>query len=407
MAQQAPAQGVDGPPLPISATLTTGYTAVGVAFLWSYVTPAGIEWRFLLALAGLVAIGADLIAALRKIAAPTEARLLQAGRVLLASLAAFLAAEAVTPGWDSIAMLLTVVAGFALLGACLVAMPWKPRAMAISVLAVVHLAGIFNAIVNVPPLDQQPPWLANMAFMHFYRPWQLFTHLTNSYHFYSPDPGPVALVYFHVEYADGSARWIRFPDHKTTWTGLETRRYGALASSMQQWAPVTPLRMEDVVQNRVRAGEAHKPPIPLVPEMPPGMQYREPGPQMLLQIASYVRHVGETSPNSNPNQAITGIKVFKVDFHNPRTIEFATYKTPDQVFDPMFYQWQYLGEYTTDGKLKPSSLTITYNDDGSEKSRVQDPFLYFFLPVLRKEDGSKVTIYARVLVGDTETEKNP
>jgi hypothetical protein len=385
---------------------------VGGAWLWSLATPVGVEWRFLLVFFGLLAVAAALSAGLRPISRLAEARLAQVGMVLLAALTAFLGGQALLPSWDSVAMLLSVASGFGLLCAILLVLPWRIRAVAISLLAVVHLFGIFNAILFVPPMDSSPPWMTQTAFMYLYRPWQQMTNLTNGYHFYAPEPGPVVLVYFRVEYADGTARWVRIPDHKKGLTGLATRRFGALASSLGQTMSVPPERMQDLLDRRRKAGEEHNPPLPMDPFLPPALQYREPGVQARMQIASYVRYVARTTPHpTDPDQAVTGVKVYRVDFHNPRADLFPQYKAPEQVFDPVLYWWFYLGEHTPDGELKPSSLRIEYNAEGWERGRVQDPFLYWMLPVFRRvppgESQEKVFHSARAHAGDKETESNP
>src|SRR2546429_575991 len=101
-------------------------------------------------------------------------------------------------------------AGLALIGA---GGPWA--------FGLPRVGGLFTAVVSVAPPNGPAPWLAMQVGTRFYRPWLDLTNLHNGYHFYAPEPGPVALLWFRVEYADGAARWRRLPDHERSLTGLQ------------------------------------------------------------------------------------------------------------------------------------------------------------------------------------------
>src|SRR5262249_54850046 len=168
-----------------------------------------------------------------------------------AAIACALGHVAVGPDWDSFALLLTVAAVVAGAAAVLTAMPSRWRRFFLTLLILAHFAAIGTAVVVVPPRDGQAPRLAQQLWMRFARPYLLFTTLTNGYHFYAPDPGPTALLWFRVQYADGSSRWVRFPDHDTCANHVERRRWAALATAVSQTLPAQPEQFEELFKNRM------------------------------------------------------------------------------------------------------------------------------------------------------------
>jgi len=129
-------------------------------------------------------------------------------RVLLAaSGCALLATWSLLPEWDSIRMLLYVLAVLAAVCAAIVPLPRIGRRIAFSMLIVFHFGGIGCAVMNVDP----SPWVTRYMWAHLYQYYLNFIYMTNAYHFYAPEPGPGIMIWFDVHYDDGTQKWVKLP----------------------------------------------------------------------------------------------------------------------------------------------------------------------------------------------------
>src|SRR5207253_4479160 len=115
----------------------------------------------------------------------------------------------------------------------------------VSLMIVLHFVGILSAVSSVPPT---PP-LMNWAWIYVYRPYLQFMYLNNAYHFYSPEPGPGILVWFHVRYDDGSSDWYKIPDRSQNPLTLEYQRRLSLAESTNQLLHAGGIP-EEILRNR-------------------------------------------------------------------------------------------------------------------------------------------------------------
>jgi hypothetical protein len=376
------------PLLPAFPVLLAGLGAVAAAWLLAAAAPGGaLATRAALIVVGLIATGGALALRLPHAGSTTESRLAAAGLWLLGAFSLLVARLALAPAWDSVGLLLGVLMGVAVVGAVLTALPGGWRMLAVSLLIVFHLGGICVAIVNVPSPGGPPPWLASQAWSRVYRPYLTFTNLDNGYHFYSPEPGPCALLWFRVEFADGSSRWRRIPDHDSCRNHLDRRRFGSLAAAVGQTVPVAPQRGEQLAYRRLEAGRAHEPPIP-PGDIPLPAQYREPTAHAKMLLASYARYVARTTRRPHPESAaaVTGVKIYRVEFHNPPVKHFEAGRDP---LDPTLYAPFYQGDFEPDGRLKPSCLRILRDPSGREVVSVQDPFLYWLIPIVRVPEGAE------------------
>ena len=77
------------------------------------------------------------------------------------------------------------------------------------------------------------------------------------------------------------------------------------------------------------------------------------------------------------------MKIYHVEAHNPQVDNFQAGQGP---YDPELYLAFYQGEYDAEGNLKPSCLQIQRNAEGREIGRIQDPFLYWLIPIVRVPD---------------------
>jgi hypothetical protein len=322
---------------------------------------------------------------------PSSARLLlsAAGVLLLAHLST-------EPEWDSIRFLFRIVLVVSLAGAGFAALPERHRRVAASVLVVVYFGGLVTAVLATP----HSPWIADQLRARVYRPFLEFMHLTETYQWFAPGAGPEPLLWFHLRYADGTGRWVEIRDKKDFRTRLEWTRWGSLTS----WAHETLPPLEDVpdelVDRRIEAGKKFRPPIPM-PDEDLASQYEEPTYEGRFILSTYARHVARTYPHpTDPSQAVTGIKIYGVLRSCRQPEEVAEGRDP---LDPTFLSAYYEGEFDADGRLKPSSFHVVYDADGHVVRQSQDPFLYWLIPIVRRDDG-KVLNYVKVHAGDADPE---
>jgi hypothetical protein len=237
---------------------------------------------------------------------------------------------------------------------------------------------------------------------HFYRHYLTFAYLTNAYHFYSPDPGPPTLLWFHVEYADGTARWIKIPNRSESPVLLHHQRMLAAAESANSPTyrlPLEPIEKagfekafgrpyeilpgiphdtrEVVVQRREAAAillhfkdpqDGRDAPIRLDEVRFSGQmaQYSEPQEIARRLIASFARHIARTSPHTEDRRiAVKAVRVYRVTHNLITPREFAEGRDP--VLDETTFVPFYMGKYDIDGKLLDP----------------RDPFLFWHLPIVR------------------------
>jgi len=231
--------------------LLAGLGASAAALLWASVAPESfVPGRVILLLAGLIAAGTGVAVRFRTAAWDLESRCYTAGAIGLAAFAAVLSTGALDEAWDSPRMLLRAVTAVALVGAGLVCLSRLWRRLAVSLIVLFHFGGILCAVTSVPPPGGPAPWITGTLWAHVYRPYLDFLYLNNAYHFYSPEPGPPSLLWFYLEYEDGSTRQVKIPNREDFPTRLSYQRRLALTESTAQ-------AMENGVANGARnLGEA-------------------------------------------------------------------------------------------------------------------------------------------------------
>lgn len=362
--------------------LLGGLSVVGVAFVWNQATPTSMAaLRFAVLAVGLVAVGAALAVRLPQLGNDTDSRLAGGGLWLLAAVGAFVARHAVAPDWSSLPLLFNLLCGVAVLAALLTAVPRDWRLFLGSLLILAHFAAICTAITVVPPPNGPPPFVPLQLYVRFFHPYLVATNMNNGYHFYAPEPGPSALLWFRVQWADGASRWERAPDHPKMANHLQRRRLGALATVITQTQPLPPHRAEALIKARTEAGERQD--IPLSPDQPPAVQYREPTPVSKHLLSSFARFIARHTPHPDgATVAITGIKIYSVEYFNPPVEHFLAGREP---VDPSLYVPHYMGDYEPDGRLKESCYRLVWAPGTTEPEVVQDPFLYWRVPVIRKQ----------------------
>jgi hypothetical protein len=317
------------------------------------------------------------------------------GASFFVGLLAYLGADS---QWDSAIFFLQALMIVTLAGSFLVLLPRTGRRIAAVAFVLFHFCGILTAVTSVPPRDAPPPWISTLAWSYFYRYYLFFTYFTNAYHFYSPDPGPATLVWFHIEYNDGKTRWKKIPNRDESPIGLHHQRMLAAAESTNQNIFGSPLMFpsqieeweqkfkpkkyelfpgiphasgEEIMNRRRLAADTYKfvdpqdgRPAPLMILSEPiwGNQYSEPQEFSRRLIASFARHIAHSeSDASNP---VKTVRVYRVVHMMMSPHELSEGKDP---LEPTRFVPFYMGKYGPDGKLLDP----------------EDPFLFWHVPIIR------------------------
>jgi hypothetical protein len=405
---------VTGPVTPLFAPfplLLTGMTLVAAAWLMGAALEGSLPvLRAVLLFTGVIAAGGAVAAHLAHARYDVEGRLGSAVTWLLAAATLFVARWALDPAWDSIGFLfgvLMVVSGAA---AVVIILPRAMRQVVISLLILFHFGAVLNAVVVRPPRGGDPPWLALQTWMRVYRPYLMFTRLDDPYHFLAPEPSPCTVLWFRVTFADGTAKWVRLPDMAACRNQVERSRLAALAAAVGQAVPMPPPRSaeEKLFQDkrqerRLEAGKKYDPPIPAADTLPLIEQYREPTIEAKMLLASYVRYVARTTEHPNGQAvSVSAVKVYRVEFREPPIEHFQAGR---ELLDPELYQAWYQGEYGPDGRLV-EKVELVRNARGEPIGAIQDPFLYWLIPIVRVSDdpGAKRAVLPGLPAGARRTE---
>jgi hypothetical protein len=378
--------------------VVTALAATGVAFLLStFLTGGGLAFCGVLTFVGLLA-GAGAV----------WIRPRSAGVLGLAALAALLASFVADAGeWDSIAVLLRILAIFSGVSALAVLLPQGLRRVVVSLIILWHFGGILSATTNIAP----GPWWSAQIWTYVYRPYLQYMYMNNAYHYYSPNPGPASVLWFRIEYEptkevdkDGvertfkHRRWVKIPevdddgvrvrpgrDHKRYWPAVEYTRHLSIAESINQ-GTTGPSELAQRLRNQ------HRSEIPFIPPRSEP-QYHEPPTLAKHWLAGYVRHVAKYFPfEDRPELNVKGIKVYLVIHHILEPWEVAGGADPN---DLSLYEPYYMGNYNPDGTLKSASeggVTLEVNPKlpheheplfGAVREVDRDPFLYWYIPIYR------------------------
>jgi hypothetical protein len=335
--------------------------------------------RVALTIVALLAAGVAVWLRLHRAGQGADERAQSAALVALAALVPLLAYAGSPRAWDSIRLFLAVLTGVTLSGAVLVLLPNAARRAAVSLLILLHFGGIVTAVTDIATTGGEPPWLANVLWCRFYRFYLQFMYLNNAYHFYSPEPGPPTLLWFHIDYADGSERWVRLPEREQFHTRQEFQRRLALTESTNTKVPLPP--SPDMIYRRRLAGGANPAMlmmqgvpfpgvvanpvfIPVQEEYPPQAQWQHPAPFSSFVSAAYARHVAHAYPSEkDPEAPVTGVKVYRVIHTMLFPPQMAARSNP---LTPTLYMPYYQGEFDSEGNLKDPN----------------DPFLYWHIPIM-------------------------
>jgi hypothetical protein len=376
--------------------LLLGGLAVTVVGLGLAATTSWMLLRLTVFAAGLIAAGVAVSRRLQTSGQELEERVESACLLALAAFVALLACLGMN-GWDSFQWFFGALVAVALVGSLLLLLPSLWRRVIVSVLIVVHFGGMLTATTSVDPPNGQAPWLSTQLWVRFYRPYLTFMYLSNAYHFYSPDPGPATLLWFRIQYEDGSHRWRHVPSRDDSPHGMHYQRMLALTESTNSGLPRLPYTQEEAVMLERAAGEPYKlftgpspdvwvhhdpwevilhrrqlgtnlygrDPIQVADDVPLNAQYREPQDLAKMLIASYAKFIAWNSPHpTDASVPVKSVKVYRVVHNMMSPAELAEGHSPTEKWR---YSPYFQGEFDREGKMV----------------NPRDPFLYWLLPIVR------------------------
>ena len=292
------------------------------------------------------------------------------------SLSLFLTGASFSPEWDTMAMACHGFSLALLIIAVILVLPQKLKKVSISLLVIYHFLGITTAVTSLEPPGATPSFIATNMWAYYFRHYLTFMYLNNAYHFYSPEPGPPTLLWFRIQYDDGTFRWFKIPNRQESPLQMHYQRMLSVTESTNMSSSNIPDNWDEKLQKRNLAGLAHTPQItPLNRSLSQSYMYREPSDHSKRMINSYARYISKkfAHPDGKPSVNIDTIKIYKI------THGIITVQDLARDFDPLdktlFYPY-FLGTFDKTGKLLDP----------------EDPFLYFLLPITRTMDPNQPSV---------------
>lgn len=349
--------------------------------------------------AGTALLAGSLILRMRQAGWGWQARVETAVLTSIAGAASATTAIFILPHeWDAFRLFFSGMFLFLLAGTILILLPPLFRKIVLTCWIFFHFTGAFTVFASIDPPGGSAPWLAKHMWTLVYRPYLQFLYFTNAYHFYSPDPGPPALLWFSVRYDDGTRTWIKIPTRDKSPVGMHYQRLLALPE--HTFAPtgrlaytederieverrrlsdpekytftISPERVWHKVYARRLAGSALRYqsegvkgglPIPLFSDVDVTFQYREPTEPSQKLIRSVARRVLATAPARPTGARPISVKCYRIVHQCLVPEELAQGKS---AYQKQKYFGYFIGEFDAAGELLDET----------------DPFLYWYLPIL-------------------------
>jgi len=382
------------PPPPFRSTLLRaafGAVLSGIAFAGTQAAFLSAGPAALLASAGMIVAGASLTLDPRRPALWA-----------LACLTSVLSAFGYSPDWDSMRLFAEVVAGIAVLGLVLSALPTRVACYVGIAWLAFHFAGILSAVTLPPP----QPWLSVQLWSRYFRPYLSFIYMNNAYQFYSPDPGPASELWWCVMYEKIDPtpaetenppkvhRWIKMPNRSVDFRdplGMVYFRRLALTEQLAQGKGNTFMSLyesEEIQSRRSKRIDIHD-----HPELVLAAKYRPPAEaSQRFLLPAFAAIPANQYPTPDPVY-FDGVEAYKVKsvymyrvehqivsmnmFVGVRDPEFPSNpRTPMHPWDQaLSYPW-FMGEYVAAAD-KPGEFVLKDS---------ADPLLFWIVPILPKPD---------------------
>ena len=106
----------------------------------------------------------------------------------------------------------------------------------VTLLLLAHWFAIATAVIAAGTPQFPPPLPAIWARLYVTQPYLNFVFLANPYRFYAPNPGPANLIWFRIEYEDGTVRWWETPERRDWTLRMPYQRHLCLALLFDQMA---------------------------------------------------------------------------------------------------------------------------------------------------------------------------
>ncbi len=280
----------------------------------------------------------------------------------------WLASLGMPNAWDSPQLVFGVAAIVSLVIAGLFQLTLKTRLTIVSVLFLIHFAGILTAVTSPPPT----PWLTTQLWTRVFRPYLQFMYLNNAYQFYSPDPGPALHLWacgkFTTPEGTTAYDWFKLPrrpeDLKDPLAQTYYRRLSLSEQLNLTGPPKPPTSRETIDIHRRRDLRTD---IPFHPTHPVQLQYAPPHAKIQRGILPiYARRIATClQEQAEPGWTLESLKLYRVQHSIIEPAKLV--QRPDRsVYDPDTYLPYFYGEYYPDGRLVSS----------------KDPMLYWMVPII-------------------------
>ena len=158
------------------------------------------------------------------------------------------------------------------------------------------------------------------------KPYLEAVFLTNAYHFYAPNPGPIDLLWYRIEYENEAVRWFDMSDREHFANRMPFQRHVSLSMMIQQMSAPDPANPLNTIMSA----------------------------QGAIAIQSYVRHVAQTKATVAPDGSANPVK--EVDVYHLAHIIMV----PKQIRmgwepeDLRLYRATFFGNYDANGnRLSP------------------------------------------------------
>lgn len=172
----------------------------------------------------------------------------------------------------------------------------------------------------------------------WYRPYLKTMWLDNAYRFYAPDPGPTEVLWYHLQYNDGSTRWTQVPRREDFYLRMPFQRHMSIAllGSMMTWQEPIPPKDDAASVASV-----------LVNNRPAMRQVLSPNGEIFFR--SYARHVARVEkehPVSKAELISMDCYLVKYEIRSPMQMRLNV-----DMYDPRNVRIQFVATFSTDGLL--------------------------------------------------------
>lgn len=225
----------------------------------------------------------------------------------------------------------------------------------VSLVVLFHFSAIFSHVLS----GGGPMAMRQVA--SYYRPYLKTMWLDNGYRFYAPDPGPTEVIWYKLQYDDGSTHWTQVPRREDFNLRMPFQRHmsiALLASMMNELEPVKP--KEDAAS--VASVLINNTPTLRTVLTPVGEVF----------FRSYARHLGRVFREN----AKTNAKLVSMECYFVRYLIRGPYQMRMNwdMYDPRLLKIDFIATFTPDG--------IISNFEPGFRERMSDDF---FIELMQNE----------------------